>query len=145
MGTAATAARCRLKIGKPRGVSVVAAYPLYPTAIQTIDAARDLASQARSSFSNRPLAAKAAYTVIGFGLGQFVGEPADGFGGIDAGVMTALDLSDESAAAELDGLAASLEQSVGESPDALAGPITGIVTAALIRWAAKLAWRLILG
>lgn len=117
----------------------MATYPAYPTAVETIDAARDLAAQARASFSNRPLAAKAAYTVVGFGLGQFVGEPADGFGGIDSGIMTATDLTDLSAAEELDRFVAA------STADGVSGPIGSLVTAALVRWAAKLAWRLILG
>jgi hypothetical protein len=118
----------------------VAAYPPYPTALETIDAARDLAGQVRAGFASRPLAAKAAYTVIGFGLGQLVGEPSEGFGGHDHGIMTAFDIDDATAAMELDNLAANLA-----APDGVSGPISGLVSAALIRWATKLAWRLLIG
>lgn len=118
----------------------MAKYPVYPTAIETIDAARDLAAQARAGFSNRPLAAKAAYAVVGFGLGQFVGEPAEGFGGLDYRIASAADLTDEQAADELLAFA-----DAAGSPDGVSGPIGSLVTAALVRWAAKLAWRLILG
>ena len=120
----------------------MANYPNYPTAMETIDAARDLAGQVRAKLANRPLAAKATYTVIGFGLGQMVGEPSEGFGGHDHGVMAAFDLSDEAAAAELDTLAVALE---ARKDEGVSGPISGIVTAALIRWASKLAWRLLIG
>lgn len=123
----------------------MATYPAYPTAVETIDAARDLAAQARAGFANRPLAAKASYTVVGFGLGQFVGEPADGFGGLDLGLAApASDLTDQQAADELVAFADAASTAV-DSPEGLSGPITGILTTALIRWAAKLAWRLILG
>jgi hypothetical protein len=132
-------------IGKPRGVRIVAAYPEYANVSLTIDAARDLAAQVRAGFTNRPLAAKAAYTVVGFGLLQMVGEPSDGFGGVDYGMVNAIDISDETAMVELDSMAVSLKQTIGESPDGVSGPITGIVTAALIRWATKVLWRLITG